>query len=287
MGDNAAKGKPMTTGPDPAAATVALLERIADALDRLAPLSAVEATPFSAPVLRWTGRHLVHVPAPEPLPLALFRGVDQQMCALSANLSALGAGAAAHDMLLWGARGMGKSALVRSVAHAVGLALVEASADQLEGLGDLFERLSPDGRPALVFIDDLAFPTESGGLRTLRSLLDGGVRARPPQIRLAVTSNHRHLLAREAGETATVRHPRDHAEDQLALVDRFGLVLGFHLVDQATYLAMCRAYLDAEGLALDEADALAFALDRGTRSGRTAWHYRVECLLRSNDGFGS
>ncbi|MFN3591912.1 MAG: DUF815 domain-containing protein, partial [Thermaurantiacus sp.] len=82
------------------------------------------------------------------------------------------------------------------------------------------------------------------------------------------------------GDAPSLRHARDHAEDQLALVDRFGLVLGFHLPDQATYLAMCRAYLELDGLTLDEADALAFALDRGARSGRTAWHYRVECLLR-------
>ncbi|MFN3591913.1 MAG: DUF815 domain-containing protein, partial [Thermaurantiacus sp.] len=92
---------------------------------------------------------------------------------------------------------MGKSAIVRSVSHKVGLALVEASAEQLDGLGDLFAKLAPDGRPALVFVDDLAFSAESAGLRILRALLDGGVRARPPQIRLAVTSKHRHLLARE------------------------------------------------------------------------------------------
>jgi predicted AAA+ superfamily ATPase len=276
-------GKPMVTEDGDAAALAGVLGRIAAALERLAPPVA-EAAPFSAPVLRWTGRQLVPVAAPEPLPLDRFRGVDAQATALRTNLAALAAGGAAHDMLLWGARGMGKSALVRSIAHAVDLPLVEASAGQLESLGDLFARLGPDGRPALVFIDDLAFAGEAAGLRILRSLLDGGVRARPPRIRLAVTSNHRHLLVREQADGQAVRHARDHAEDQLALVDRFGLVLAFHLPDQATYLAMCRAYLEAEGLALDEADALAFALDRGARSGRTAWHYRIERLLREQGG---
>lgn len=273
-------GKGMDEGAGEGQAIGQLLARIAAALERIAPPPVAEAAPFSAPVLRWTGRCLVPVAAPDPLPTTLFRGVDGQAAALRANLAALASGAPAHDMLLWGARGMGKSALVRSLAHELGLPLVEAAADDLDTLGDLFARLAPEGRPALLFIDDLAFAGEAPGLRTLRSLLDGGVRARPPQLRLAVTSNHRHLLAREPGDPAAARHPRDHAEDQLALVDRFGLVLGFHLPDQATYLAMCRAYLEAEGLPLDAADALAFALDRGARSGRTAWHYRVECLLR-------
>lgn len=258
------------------------IRRLADAVGRLAAPPGDGPPAGLTPVMRWAGGRLVAVTTPPPLALGMFRGVGPQIAALERNLGALAAGRPAHDMLLWGARGMGKSALVRSVAHRLALPLVEAAAPELESVGDLLDRLAPLVRPVLVFIDDLALDPEADGgreLRRLRSLLDGGVRARPPLVRLAVTSNHRHLLARPPHDGSP--HARDHAEDRLALVDRFGLVLGFHLPDQATYLEMCRTYLEAEGLRFDEADALAFALARGSRSGRTAWHYRVECLVRA------
>lgn len=260
------------------------LRRIADALERLAPPGPDPALARAARLLRWTGRTLEAVAPRAVLDPSMFLGVEAQKAALRTNLLALARGGPAHDMLLWGARGMGKSALVHSLAHALDLPLVEATGAGLETLGALFALLAGAGRPFLVFVDDLAFDSGGSALRKLRSLLDGGVEARPAHVRLAVTSNHRHLLARVAAEPADARHPRDLAEDQLALVDRFGLVLGFHLPDQETYLCMCRAYLAAEGLALDEADALAFALARGTRSGRTAWHYRVEQLVRRASG---
>jgi predicted AAA+ superfamily ATPase len=257
-----------------------LLDRLASALERIAPPPRAEVAPFSAEVLRWTGRQLEASLAGPPLPLSLYRGVESQRAALEANLRALAHGGPAHDMLLWGARGMGKSALVRSVAAEQRLPLVEVAGTDLASLGQLFALLGPAERPALIFVDDLGFDGDGAAVRMMRSLLDGGARSRPDRLRLVVTSNHRHLVARAEAD-AQARHARDHEEDQLALVDRFGLVLGFHLPDQPTYLAMCRAYLEAEGLELDEADAVAFALARGTRSGRTAWHYRVERLVRA------
>ena len=271
---------PQTAGPPARPGTD--LRRIAEALERAFPPPTWSAALLAAGAMRmrWTGDRLVAAAHAAPIDPGLFRGVEAQMAALGANLAALAAGAPAHDMLLWGARGMGKSALVKSLAHAHGLPLVEAGSAALESLGALFALLAGAPRPTVVFVDDLAFEEGGRELRRLRSLLDGGVEARPAHVRLAVTSNHRHLIARSSTEPEGARHARDLAEDQLALVDRFGLVLGFHLPDQETYLDMCRAYLERDGLPLDEADALAFALARGTRSGRTAWHYRVERLAR-------
>jgi len=255
----------------------AALLRIAHILERLAGPSQREADPADGSAFRWDGTVLHAVASPSVLPTSRFAGVDQQRDALARNVGALAAHAPAHDMLLWGARGMGKSALVRAVAAEQGVALVQAAGDALATLPGLFTRLAAVPRPFLLFVDDLAFAGADPQVRTLRSLLDGGIAERPANIRLAVTSNHRHLVEREAADS---RHARDAADDQLALVDRFGLVLGFHAPDQPTYLEMVRRHLDAEGLPLDETDAIAFALARGGRSGRTAWHYRTELLTR-------
>lgn len=255
----------------------AALLRIAHSLERLAGPTPAEADPSAGTAFRWDGAVLHAVDSPSVLPTSRFAGVDQQLDALTLNIGALAAGTPAHDMLLWGARGMGKSALVRAVAAEQVVALVQASGDALASLPGLFTRLAAVPRPFLLFVDDLAFAGADPQVRTLRSLLDGGIAERPANIRMAVTSNHRHLVEREATDS---RHARDAADDQLALVDRFGLVLGFHAPDQPTYLDMVRRHLDAEGLPLDETDAIAFALARGGRSGRTAWHYRTELLTR-------
>jgi uncharacterized protein len=202
--------------------------------------------------------------------------VDAQIEALLRNVGALARGLDSHDMLLWGARGMGKSALIRSVAAEQEVALVQAAGDALATLPALFRLLSAVERPFLLFVDDLAFAATDPSVRLLRSLLDGGIAERPANVRLAVTSNHRHLVEREAADS---RHARDAADDQLALVDRFGMVLGFHVPDQDTYLEMVRRHLAAEGLEFVAEDAIAFALGRGGRSGRTAWHYRTQMLV--------
>jgi len=260
-----------------------LLVRLAEALERLSPPAPLPVADLSAGRhWRWDGAHLAPVEAAPVQPLALFAGVDPQIEALRRNIGALARGGEAHDMLLWGARGMGKSALVRSVAEDAGIALVEAPADTLGSLPQLFGLLAAAGRPFLMFIDDLAFAGTDTGVRQLRSLLDGGVSARPGNLRLAVTSNHRHLVERHLVEhpAADSRHARDSTDDQLALVDRFGLVLGFHAPDQPTYLEMVRRHCAAAGLDFSPEAAIAFALARGGRSGRTAWHFRTELLTR-------
>lgn len=262
------------------------LARTADALDRLAAPLPAEADPSQHRSLRWDGSRLLAVSPASPLPLELFVGVETQMAALAQAFGAHVRELPSHDCLLWGARGSGKSALVRAVSHKAGLHMVEAGAGALESLPALFGRLAESDRAFLVFVDDLAFEPSDPAIRTLRSLLDGGVTARPANVRIAVTSNHRHLVAREATSaadlTGTLRHARDGLDDQLALVDRFGLVLGFHTPSQDEYLEMVHRHCAAEGLAVDATDALAFALARGGRSGRTAWHYRMELLARAS-----
>ncbi|MCG2842808.1 ATP-binding protein [Sandaracinobacter sp. RS1-74] len=262
----------------------ATLRRIADSLERLAPPARAEIDSGQGPAFRWDGARLHAVANPHAFPVERFAGAEAQVAALRQNIGALAKGAPSHDMMLWGSRGMGKSALLRSIAVEQGVALVEAGGDALATLPALFERLAAVPRPFLLFVDDLAFDSADRDVRALRSLLDGGIAERPANVRLAVTSNHRHLVERPPADS---RHARDSADDQLALVDRFGLVLGFHVPDQPTWLEMVRRHLEPEGLPLDEADAIAFALARGGRSGRTAWHYRNELLARRAAGQAS
>lgn len=258
-----------------------LLRRIAEALERMAPRAGTATDPASGNAFLWDGAQLKAAAPGQTLPVARFAGVDAQRQALTRNLAALARGEASHDMLLWGARGMGKSALIRSVAADLQVALVQAAGDSLATLPLLFERLRQVPRPFLLFVDDLAFAAADPEVRLLRSLLDGGIAERPGNVRLAVTSNHRHLVERE---TADSRHARDATDDQLALVDRFGLVLGFHVPDQPTYLEMVRRHLAAEGLDFVPEEAIAFALARGGRSGRTAWHFRTQKLVDRQRG---
>jgi predicted AAA+ superfamily ATPase len=191
-------------------------------------------------------------------------------------------------MLLWGARGMGKSALVRAAVVAVqahdpaSLALVQAGTDSLDSLTELFALLARERRNFLIFIDDIGFEAgDAIGPRHLRSWLEGGVEARPANVRLAVTSNRRAIVAREAGEQADPLNPRDELDDRLALADRFGLSLGFHNCSQDEYLAIIAGYAEAHGLGWEQSEALEWARRRGARSGRTAWQFVTELAGRA------
>jgi predicted AAA+ superfamily ATPase len=264
------------------------LERIADALRRLAPPPRAATDWLAAPAYLWTGaegRPIARIDAP---PLALLKGIDSQKDAVRANVARLAAGHAAHDMLLWGSRGMGKSALVRATvlaaqAEAPGkLALVQAGTDSLDTLPALFAELGAVERNFLVYIDDLGFAEgDTDGPRHLRSWLEGGIEARPANVRLAVTANRRAIVARHMAEQDDPLNPRDVVDDRLALADRFGLALGFHACSQDEYLAIVGGYAAEHGLAWEEADALEWARRRGGRSGRIAWHYAVELAGRA------
>jgi predicted AAA+ superfamily ATPase len=264
------------------------LSRIADALQRLAPTVAGATDWMSAPGYLWAGskgRPIANIEAPS---LALLHGIDRQKEAVCANIRRLAAGHAAHDMLLWGARGMGKSALVRAAVVAAQakspgrLALVQAGTDSLDTLPALFAELGTVERNFLVYIDDLGFAEgDTHGPRHLRSWLEGGIEARPANVRLAVTSNRRAIVPRHMSEQEDPINPRDAVDDRLALADRFGLALGFHVCSQDDYLEIVRGYAEEFALTWDEADALEWAQRRGARSGRVAWHYVNELAGRA------
>ena len=264
------------------------LERIAAALERIAPATPSDTDWMTAPAYVWDGSSARSVAAIEAPPLERLIGINAQKQAVSENVARLAAGAAAHDMLLWGARGMGKSALVRSAtvaAQASGptrLALVQVAADALPGLPALLALLGERQRNFLVYLDDLGFAEgDSVGPRHLRSWLEGGVEARPGNVRLAVTSNRRAIVPRHLAEQDDPVNPRDAIDDLQALADRFGLSVGFHNAGQDDYLAIVAAYADPLGLAWERADALEWAKRRGARSGRTAWQYITELAGRA------
>jgi len=278
-----------------------LIRRMADALDRIAPPPPAMLSPDAA-AYRWDGAVLTAAPF-APLPLELLTGIDAQRDVLLENCRRHAAGHAAHDALLWGARGSGKSALAKAaVGAAGGLVLVEMASDRLATLPALFAILAAWPRRIIVFIDDLGLDHVAEA-RVLRSVLDGGTTARPGNVRLIVTSNRRHIVKRDMAEQGVAAssglpganhssgagsrsepwaiNPRDAADDALALADRFGLSLGFHVADQPTYLDMVAGYARAYHLPFDAADAVQFALQHGSRSGRVAWHYIVELAGRA------
>jgi predicted AAA+ superfamily ATPase len=264
------------------------LHRIAAALERLAPNSEAKTDWLASSAYVWTGHGARAVAAIDAPRLALLQGIERQKREVAENVARLAAGHAAHDMLLWGARGMGKSALVRSAVLAAQegaperIALVQVATDAVDTLTALFAELAGVDRRFLVFVDDLGFAAgDATGPRHLRSWLDGGVEARPGNVRLAVTSNRRAIVARHATEQDDPLNPRDAVDDQLALADRFGLSLGFHACSQDEYLAIVHGYAEDLGLLWDEAAALEWAKRRGARSGRVAWHFITELAGRA------
>jgi len=262
-------------------------ERIAAALERLSPPPPEPADWRVAPAYWWDGERASAVPALAALPLAGLIGIEAQRDAVRANLARLAAGAAAQDMLLWGARGMGKSALVRSALADVAreypgtIALVQVAGGALASFPRLIGELARVERAFLLFIDDLGFGADAKAENlALRSLLDGGVIPRPAHIRVAVTSNRRGIVSRSSDEGAAL-HERDERDDALALADRFGLNLAFHPADRETYLTIIASYLAAHGLTFNEEEAMAFAIQRGNRSGRTALQFATEIAGRA------
>lgn len=264
-----------------------LFERIATALERIAPPVAPPTDWQANPAYLWDGSRAQPVAELDALPLDRLRGIDEQKAAVRENIARLGDGAAAHDMLLWGARGMGKSALIRAAIadiqaeNRATLGLIQLAPGSLANITVLISELARHERAFLLFADDLGFgPDQTQDNLALRSLLDGGVVSRPARIRIAVTSNRRAITRRETAEEGAL-HERDERDDALALADRFGLKLGFHPCDRGTYLAILRGYTDPHGLAFDEEEALAWTIARGNRSGRTAYQFAVELAGRA------
>jgi predicted AAA+ superfamily ATPase len=263
------------------------LARIAAALERLVPHGAPAFDWSRAPAYVWDGAARTVAAISAPL-LGLLKGIDAQKETVRVNVARFATGHAAHDMLLWGARGMGKSALLRAAVLAAQvrdparIALVQVAPEALPTLPALFAALAGEARRFLVFIDDLGFEDgDSAGPRALRSWLEGGVEARPGNVRLAVTSNRRAIVARHLSEQDDPINPRDAVDDKLALADRFGLSVGFHNCSQDDYLAIIGGYCDAHGLAWDQHEALEWSKRRGARSGRVAWQFVTELAGRA------
>lgn len=264
------------------------LARIAAALERLAGIAPAMPDWTAAPAYVWDqngARAVTSLVAP---PLDLLLGIAAQKALVTSNVARLAAGHAAHDMLLWGARGMGKSALLRASVIAAqqqdptALALVQIGPSAFSALPRLFAALGAESRRFVVFIDDLGFADgDSEGPRALRSWLEGGVDARPANVRLAVTANRRAIVPRHAAEQDDPINLRDAVDDKLALADRFGLSIGFHACSQDDYLAIVGGYCAHLGLVWEPGEALEWAKRRGARSGRVAWQFVTELAGRT------
>jgi len=264
----------------------ALLSRIVAALERLSPPPPPHSDLTAAPAYMWDGTTVHAVVDFAPVDFDLLSGIDAQKAALLENCRRHAAGHAAHDVLLWGARGTGKSATVASAvgklqAEGASIALVQCAGDRLDSLPALMAVLHDADRPFILFVDDLGFDENGNDARVLRSILQGGVAARPGNVRLYVTSNRRHIVPRHMSEQDDPVNPRDVLDDRLALSDRFGLSLGFHNIDQDGYLAIVKGYADRFGLTLDPHEAVQWATQRGSRSGRVAWQYVTELAGRA------
>jgi predicted AAA+ superfamily ATPase len=277
--------------PDPLSSVEPLLARIAAALERLAPPPAppVDLGVADAFVFYAEDNRLVPVPRVNRVALPLLQGVDRVRDILLANTRQFAEGFPANNALLWGSRGMGKSSLVKAVhaevaaglAHTEGqrLILVEIHRDDIPSLPQLLTQLRDAVHRFILFCDDLSFDHDDAAYKSLKSVLDGGIEGRPPNVILYATSNRRHLMPRDMidNERSSAVNPGEAVEEKISLSDRFGLWLGFHACDQPTYLAMIRGYVEHYQIEIDEADlvrqASEWALTRGGRSGRVAWQF--------------
>jgi len=267
---------------------ITLFERLVAALERVAPAAVPPTDWSSAPGYVWTTSGARPIAAIDALSLDALRGIDRQKLAVRENMERLAKGHAAHDMLLWGARGMGKSALLRAVAvnvqssHPGKLGLVEIDHGAIDSLPQLFEELGRHDRAFLLLIDDLGFGHDGKSQNlSLRSALEGGIAPRANNVRIAVTSNRRAIVNRSADEQSSPLNDRDDRDDALALADRFGLSLGFHPCDRDTYLEIVQTYVGPLELEFDEEEALAWSIARGHLSGRTAHQFAIELAGRA------
>jgi predicted AAA+ superfamily ATPase len=273
----------MTTDP----ALEPLLHRIADALERLAPMppGANDVNAADAFVWHAEGDRLVPVPAVNRVDIELLQGVERQRDILYANTERFADGLPSNNALLWGARGMGKSSLVKAVHGAVNketkgaLALVEIHREDIPTLPRVLGVLRESGRRSILFCDDLSFDGQDAAYKSLKAVLEGGIEGRPDNVIFYATSNRRHLMPRDMidNERATAIHGGEAIEEKVSLSDRFGLWLGFHACDQDTFFAMIEGYSAAYGLGVAPAqlhkEAVEWSVSRGSRSGRVAWQF--------------
>ena len=272
-----------------------LLERIANALERLAPAPPPTPDFTGADAFIWhpDARRLAAVPRVNRVDMALLKGIDRMRNILVENTERFARGLPANNALLWGARGMGKSSLVKAAHAAVnaGLALkigprdagrlklVEIHREDIESLPELMSLLRGAPFRFLVFCDDLSFDAEDTSYKSLKAVLEGGIEGRPDNVILYATSNRRHLMSRDMieNERSSAINPGEAVEEKVSLSDRFGLWLGFHRCSQDEFLAMVEGYVSHYGVPADaetlRREALEWSTTRGARSGRVAWQY--------------
>ncbi|RWR13064.1 ATP-binding protein [Paenirhodobacter populi] len=269
------------------------LVRIAEALERLAPPPVPAPDLTAADAFLWqTGPdRLVPVPNVARVDIALLQGIDRAKETLLANTLQFARGAAANNALLWGARGMGKSSLVKAV-HAevlrqgVPLKLVELAREDLPSVGRLLNHLRGAPDRFVLYCDDLSFSHDDQHYKSLKAVLDGGIEGRPANVLFYATSNRRHLMPRDMieNERSTAINPSEAVEEKVSLSDRFGLWLGFHPCDQDQFLSMIAGYCTAYGVEISPEDLRAEAIEwqatRGNRSGRVAWQFFTDLAGR-------
>jgi len=273
-----------------------VLSRIADALDRLAPATPPAPTFGAAEAFIWRAERgaLAPVKRVNRVDLKLLRGIDRVRDLLVENTERFARGLPANNALLWGARGMGKSSLVKAAHAAINreagvdgrLKLVEIHREDIEGLPALMSLLRDAPYRFIVFCDDLSFDAGDASYKSLKAALEGGVEGRPANVLFYATSNRRHLMPRDMmeNERGSAINPGEAVEEKVSLSDRFGLWLGFHHCSQDDYLAMVRGYAAHFGLDAPvdelEAQALEWATTRGSRSGRAAWQFTQDLAGR-------
>ncbi len=272
----------------------AALSRIAAALERLAPvpLAAPDFDAAEAFVWATAPERLEPVPHVSRVDISLLVGVDRSRDTLLENTRHFAKGLPANNALLWGARGMGKSSLVKA-AHAqilsegLGLKIVELAREDLPTVARLLTHLraAPQHR-FLLFCDDLSFSHDDQHYKSLKAVLDGGISGRPENVLFYATSNRRHLMPRDMieNERSSAINPGEAVEEKVSLSDRFGLWLGFHPCSQDEYLAMIRGYCAAHGVSVPpgrlHAEAIEWQATRGSRSGRVAWQFFCDLAAR-------
>lgn len=274
--------------------TTDALTRIADALDRMSPAPLKSPDFGSAPAFVWHVEpdRLEPVAQVNRVDMGLLVGIDRSRDTLLDNTRRFAQGFAANNALLWGARGMGKSSLVKAIHGSVyaeypDLKLVELQREDLPSVGRLLNHLRAAKERFVLFCDDLSFSHDDQHYKSLKAVLDGGIEGRPANVVFYATSNRRHLMPRDMieNERSSAINPSEAVEEKVSLSDRFGLWLGFHPCSQDDYLAMIDRYCDAYGVTVApdklRAEAIEWQATRGSRSGRVAWQFFVDLAGRN------
>lgn len=269
------------------------LIRIAEALERIAPAPLAAPDFDAAPAFVWhtDPDRLEPVAHINRVDVDLLVGINRSRDTLATNTLQFANGLPANNALLWGARGMGKSSLVKAIHGKLhvefpDLKLIEIQREDLPSIGRCLSLLRGAKQRFVLFCDDLSFSHDDAHYKSLKAVLDGGIEGRPDNVVLYATSNRRHLMPRDMieNERSSAISPSEAVEEKVSLSDRFGLWLGFHPCDQDEYLAMIRGYCDAHGVTIDDdtlrAEAIEWQATRGSRSGRVAWQYFTDLAGR-------